>query len=83
MKTFLSLLFLLIAVAPSIGTSSSKQDAANSIAEQITTPLIPKSGRVALVKGNIIYINLGLEGGVKDGDKFRVIRYGEDIAIGG
>jgi hypothetical protein len=77
------LLFLSVLMIPIIGFSNSKHKAADDIAEQISRPLKPKNGVIALVKGDQVYINIGLKEGVQSRDTFRIVRFGEEIILGG
>lgn len=40
---------------------------------------VPWSGRVAIVKDGLVYINAGREGGINIGDKFSIYREGEAV----
>lgn len=56
----------------------------NSQLDQLVKQLITsQQGLVVLTKENDIYLNLGQEQGVKEGDRFDIVRKGEPIKVAG
>ena len=53
--------------------------AVDSLVQQIRASFVEKSGKVAAVQGNEVYLNIGLTQRVREGDEFEVVRYGQEL----
>lgn len=82
-----TIMFCAIFVFSSSCFADSKEDAVNAIAKKIAMSIKPKSGKstgeILRVKGDTVYIEFSQNEGVMVGDKFKIIRFGEAIALKG
>lgn len=78
-KWLLPILFFLAPIFCYAEEVSTVSEAIKSLATQISAKFSAKEGRVAAVNNEDVYINIGFNDRVKEGDKFEIVRHTEDI----